>query len=154
MIPSLSDMSNFNKLVDRMQQGFVNFMYLSRALTHPDGLVDDAAFQMENGASGSQPVIDTNGGRALVHGSQPGADQGGALTALEPDADRGVLNVTGMNYSTLLRPRRERRLGPVLPAPRASASTTTTRTSSSGRCCSRWSSRCGTVVRATATPTT
>ncbi len=28
---------------------------------------------------------------------------GGALTALEPDADRGVLNVPGMNYSTLLR---------------------------------------------------
>ena len=28
---------------------------------------------------------------------------GGALTALEPDLTHAVLNVTGMNYSTLLR---------------------------------------------------
>jgi hypothetical protein len=28
---------------------------------------------------------------------------GGALTALEPDLTHSVLNVTGMNYSTLLR---------------------------------------------------
>jgi hypothetical protein len=100
---NLSDMSNFNKLVDRMQQGFVNFMYLSRALTHPTGMVDDPEFQMENGASGSVPVIDTNGGRALYMGISQGAIMGGALTALEPNVDQSVLNVTGMNYSTLLR---------------------------------------------------
>jgi len=103
VIASLSDMSNFNKLVDRMQQGFVNFMYLSRALTHPDGFVDAPAFQMTNGASGSQPVIDTNGGRALYMGISQGGIMGGALTALEPNVDRSVLNVPGMNYSTLLR---------------------------------------------------
>ena len=42
-------MSNFNKLVDRMQQGFVNFMYLGRALIHPDGLATDPAFEIDNG---------------------------------------------------------------------------------------------------------
>jgi hypothetical protein len=102
---ALNDMSNFSKLVDRMQQGFVNFMYLGRALIHPDGLADDPAFEMDNG-DGPESVIDTSAGndtRLQYMGVSQGAIMGGALTALEPDADRGVLNVTGMNYSTLLR---------------------------------------------------
>ena len=151
VIPSLSDMSNFNKLVDRMQQGFVNFMYLSRALIHPDGFADDPEFQMENGASGSQSVIDTNGGRALYMGISQGAIMGGALTALEPNVDQSVLNVPGMNYSTLLR--RSVDSDEYFRCP-ASASTTTTRASSSDRCCSRWSSCSGIGARPTATPTT
>jgi hypothetical protein len=36
-------------------------------------------------------------------GISQGAIMGGALTALEPDLTHSVLNVTGMNYSTLLR---------------------------------------------------
>jgi hypothetical protein len=105
VIAALTDMSNFKKLADRMQQGYVNFMYLGRALIHPDGLATDAAFAMDNG-DGSEPVIDTSAGadtRLQYMGVSQGAIMGGALTALEPDADRGVLNVTGMNYSTLLR---------------------------------------------------
>ncbi|MEZ5154908.1 MAG: hypothetical protein R2718_02235 [Solirubrobacterales bacterium] len=105
VIASLADMSNFNKLADRMQQGYVNFMYLGRALIHPSGLATDTAFAMDNG-DGDQPVIDTSAGadtRLQYMGVSQGAIMGGALTALEPDADRGVLNVTGMNYSTLLR---------------------------------------------------
>lgn len=105
VIAALSDMSNFRKLVDRMQQGFVNFMYLGRALIHPDGLATDPAFALDNG-DGAEPVIDTSAGadtRLQYMGVSQGAIMGGALTALEPDADRGVLNVTGMNYSTLLR---------------------------------------------------
>jgi hypothetical protein len=35
-------------------------------------------------------------------GISQGAIMGGALTALEPDLTHSVLNVTGMNYSTLL----------------------------------------------------
>ena len=42
---SLQDLSNFPKLVDRMQQGFVNFMYLGRALVRPDGLAGEPEFQ-------------------------------------------------------------------------------------------------------------
>ena len=98
-------MSNFDKLADRMQQGLLNFMYLGRALIHPDGLATDPAFTMDNGA-GDESVIDTSGGvntRLQYMGVSQGAIMGGALTALEPDVDRGVLNVTGMNYSTLLR---------------------------------------------------
>jgi len=105
VIAALQDMSNFRKLVDRMQQGFVNFMYLGRALIHPDGLATDPAFALDNG-DGDQPVIDTSAGdatRLQYMGVSQGAIMGGALTALEPDVDYGVLNVTGMNYSTLLR---------------------------------------------------
>jgi len=105
VIQSLSDMSNFKKLADRMQQGYVNFMYLGRALIHPDGLATDAAFAMDNG-DGAESVIDTSAGdqtRLQYMGVSQGAIMGGALTALEPDVDYGVLNVVGMNYSTLLR---------------------------------------------------
>ena len=59
---------------------------------------------------------------------------GGALTALDPDVDRGVLNVTGMNYSTLLRRSVDSDEYFKLPS---SGSTRTTPTSSSGRCCCR-----------------
>jgi hypothetical protein len=106
---ALHDMSNFGKLVDRMQQGLLNFMYLGRALTHPSGLATDPAFKFDpDGPGGNPPVsaIDTSGGvdtRLQYMGVSQGAIMGGALTALDPDVDRGVLNVTGMNYSTLLR---------------------------------------------------
>ena len=55
---------------------------------------------------------------------------GGALTALEPDVTARVLNVTGMNYSTLLRRSVTRTSTSRSPA---SASMPTTRTRSSGR---------------------
>ena len=109
VLAALSDMSNFNKIADRMQQGFVNFMYLGRALIHPNGLATDPAFSMDPDGAGSEPagsVIDTSAGddtRLKYMGVSQGAIMGGALTALDPDVDRGVLNVTGMNYSTLLR---------------------------------------------------
>ncbi len=109
VISALADMSNFDKVADRMQQGFVEFMYLGRALIHPNGLATKPAFQMDPDGAGGQPagsVIDTSAGndtRLLYMGVSQGAIMGGALTALDPDVDRGVLNVTGMNYSTLLR---------------------------------------------------
>ena len=109
VLAALSDMSNFNKIADRMQQGLVNFMYLGRALIHPNGLATDPAFSMDPDGAGSEPagsVIDTSAGddtRLKYMGVSQGAIMGGALTALDPDVDRGVLNVTGMNYSTLLR---------------------------------------------------
>ncbi len=111
VIPSLSDMSNFHKATDRMQQGFVNFMYLQRALAHEDGFADEPAFQMTH--NGNTPVsnpgtsaIDTSAGedtRGYYYGISQGGIMGGALTALSPDVDYGVLGVPGINYSTLLR---------------------------------------------------
>ncbi|MGZ5348164.1 MAG: hypothetical protein ACXWGV_11295 [Solirubrobacterales bacterium] len=100
VITTLANVSGFNRLADRMQQGFVNFLYLGRALIHPDGFNDDAAFQYDAG-SGLEPVIDTS--ELYFEGISQGAIMGGALTALSPDFTRAVLNVPGMNYSTLLR---------------------------------------------------
>jgi len=111
IIESLGNMSNFNKAVDRMQQGFVNFMMIQRAMIHPDGFATDDALKMtHNGtdpvSNPGTPAIDTSAGedtRGYYMGISQGGIMGGALTALSPDVDRGVLGVPGINYSTLLR---------------------------------------------------
>ena len=95
IVAVMSDFSKFNTLADRMQQGFLNQMFLGRAMIHPQGLSTNAAFQ-KNG----QGVIDTR--RLFFDGNSQGGIMGGALTALAPDFDRAVLGVPGMNYSTLL----------------------------------------------------
>jgi hypothetical protein len=110
VLTSLGDMSNFSLLVDRMQQGFVNFMMLGRAMLHPDGFAAQDAFKLDVDGNpltpNSQSVIDTSGfpnNRLKYLGISQGGIMGGALVALSPDVDRGVLGVPGMNYSTLLR---------------------------------------------------
>jgi hypothetical protein len=105
LLETLADVSNFPKLADRMQQGFVNFLYLQRLLIHPNGLSQAPELQYDNG-SGPESVIDTSQGvntRGQYMGISQGGIMGGALTALSPDADYGVLGVPGMNYSALLR---------------------------------------------------
>ncbi len=110
IIQSLGNMSNFNKAVDRMQQGFVNFLMVQRALVHPDGFADEPAFEMT--FDGTTPLaspgsaIDVTAGadtRGTYYGISQGGIMGGAVTAISPDADRGILGVPGINYSTLLR---------------------------------------------------
>jgi hypothetical protein len=91
-----SDLSNFPTLVDRVDQAFVNFMYLGRLLIHAQGFSANAAFQDPAGKS----VLDTS--RLFYDGNSQGGIFGGSLVALEPDLDRGVLGVPGMNYSLLL----------------------------------------------------
>ena len=100
VLPSLSDVTNLSKAFDRMQQGFVNFMYLGRAMFHPNGFVSDPAFQFDAG-SGLEPVLDIS--ELYFYGNSQGGIMGGALTALAPDFEQSVLGVPGMNYSTLLR---------------------------------------------------
>jgi hypothetical protein len=93
----LQDVNNFPKLADGSQQGFLNFLFLGRALIHPSGLGTDPAFQNASGES----LIDTS--RLFYDGNSQGGILGGSLTAVAPDFDRAVLGVPGMNYSTLLR---------------------------------------------------
>ncbi len=92
----LQDLSSFNTLVDRIQQGYVNFMYLGRWMIHPQGASANPAFQ-----SGGQPILDTR--RLFYDGNSQGGILSGGLTALTPDFQRAVHGVPGMNYSTLLR---------------------------------------------------
>ncbi len=99
----LTDMPNFASLPDRAQQGFLNFMYIGRALVHPEGMTTDPAFQLTDGTplvhtsatSGDEPYL-------TYDGNSQGGIMGGALVALSPDITRGSLGVVGMNYSTLL----------------------------------------------------
>ena len=95
IVTVLSDFSRFNTVADRMQQGFLNMLFLGRAMIHPQGLSANPAFQ-KNG----QSVLDTT--RLFFDGNSQGGIMGGALTAVAPDFERAVLGVPGMNYSTLL----------------------------------------------------
>jgi hypothetical protein len=99
VVPTLAtivpDLSNFPQLTDRAQQGMLNFLYLGRAMVHPQGLRSHPAFQDEG-----QSVI--GGERLYYDGNSQGGIIGPALTAVAIDYDRAVHGVPGMNYSTVL----------------------------------------------------
>jgi len=93
---TLQDMSGFETIADRLQQGFLDFLWLGRAMTHEQGLVADPAFQGPDG----EPLLDT--GELVFVGNSQGGILGGGLTAVAQDWTRAVLGVPAMNYSTLL----------------------------------------------------
>jgi hypothetical protein len=94
-ISVLQDFSRMKTLADRLQQGFLNQLYLGRLLKHPQGFVANPAFH-----PGGQPVLDTR--NLYYDGNSQGGIFGGALTAFAPDFTRAVLGVPAMNYSVLL----------------------------------------------------
>lgn len=89
-----SEMSKFHTIPDRGQQGLLNTMFLGRAMI--TGFPRNPAFQTANGV----PLIDARHG-VVYDGNSQGGIMGGALLALSKDVRRGVLGVTGMNYSLL-----------------------------------------------------
>lgn len=95
-IASLSDFSNFPTMADRLQQGVLNQIFLSRLMTRPDGLATVKALQRKDGT----PLFDP------THLDYDGNSQGGIMglmfAAVSPDIERAVLGVPGMNYSMLL----------------------------------------------------
>jgi hypothetical protein len=92
-----SDLSTFPAVPDRLQQSFLNFLYLGRAMVAAGGFATDPAFQDARGHS----LLDRAGGMHYDGNSQGGIN-GGALTAIAQDWTRSVLGVPAMNYSTLL----------------------------------------------------
>jgi hypothetical protein len=91
----LQDLSRFPSLADRLQQGFLNFMFVGRTMIHRDGFASDPAFQQDG-----KSLIDTR--RLFYYGNSQGGIAGGALTAVAPDFNRSVLYVGATNYSLLL----------------------------------------------------
>lgn len=96
VISALVDLSNFPVVPDASQQGLLNFMFLARALRHPNGFAAHPAFQ-----SAGEPVFSNT--EIFYDGNSQGGISGGPVIALSKDVNRGVLGVVGMNYSTLLR---------------------------------------------------
>ncbi|NES37405.1 hypothetical protein G3554_14700 [Micromonospora sp. PPF5-17] len=94
---AFTDLSAFPAVADRLQQSFLNFLFLGRAMIHPGGFAAAPAFEDASG----QPLIDGPGGLHYDGNSQGGIN-GGALTAIAQDWTRSVLGVPAMNYSTLL----------------------------------------------------
>ena len=96
----LADLSNFPQLADRLQQGLLDEIFLGRLMGMTSGFSSDVAFHADGTTLGSNPVIDTS--ELYYQGSSQGGIMGGALTAVDPDFTRSVLNVPAMNYSVLL----------------------------------------------------
>lgn len=91
----LAEIGRFPTLADRMQQGFLNFLYIGRTMIHPQGFAADPAFQVDGTSA-----IDTT--HLYYDGGSQGGIAGGGLTAVAPDFTRAALGVPAMNYSTLL----------------------------------------------------
>ena len=96
----LADLSNFASLPDRVQQGFVNFLYLGRLLIHPQGFNNDPAFRVTKGAL---PSRCSTSERLFYDGNSQGGIMGGALTALAPGLRPRGAGRAGHELLTLLR---------------------------------------------------
>lgn len=94
-VGALGDLSKFPTVPDRMQQGFLAFLYLGRLMKHADGFSSAEAFRF-----GGHSVLKTD--ELYFDGNSQGAILGGALTAVAQDFTRAVIAEAGMNYSLLL----------------------------------------------------
>ena len=123
-VPALLDLSNFPPLPDRLQQGFLDFIFLGRLMSMPDG------FAPTPPSSSAASRRSTRRGPLLLR-QQPGRDRGRR-------ADRGrarhhphrPLRAGDELLDAADPQRRLRRL-------RARSSIRPIRTRASGRCCSR-----------------
>jgi hypothetical protein len=97
LISESQDLSNFPAVPDRMQQAYLDFLFLGREMIHPDGLRTLAAFQ----GPGGRPLIAPHPHFGYV-GYSLGGIQGTALAALSQDYTRAVLGVPAVDFSTLL----------------------------------------------------
>jgi hypothetical protein len=95
VVTAIGDLSRFNTMIDRVQEGMLAFLYLGRLMAHPDGFAKNGAFQFASG-----PAFQT--GRIYYDGNSQGGIIGGSLGAFMVDGDRVSIGVPGMNYSTLL----------------------------------------------------
>jgi hypothetical protein len=76
----------FPVIVDRLQQGVLNALFLGRLMLNPHGLASSPLFQVAG-----QPLIETS--NLYYDGNSQGGIEGGLLTAL---------GVTGLDYGNLL----------------------------------------------------
>ncbi len=94
---ALSDLSLFPILVDRTEQGELNFLYLARLEISPRGFATNPAFQYPDGKS----FINLGDG-VDYDGNSQGGIYGGTVCAISIDVRRCALGVPGMDYPILL----------------------------------------------------
>jgi hypothetical protein len=92
---AVTNLSLFSRLVDRLQQGVLNTLFLGRLMRGPQGFAGNQAFQQAG-----HSVLDTS--HLYYDGNSQGGIEGGLTTAVAPDFTRAVLGVTGMDYGNLL----------------------------------------------------
>ncbi|MEO6859268.1 MAG: hypothetical protein ABI323_11905 [Solirubrobacteraceae bacterium] len=85
----------FAPVIDRLQQGVLNTLYLGRLLRNAQGFAANPTFQF-----GGRPVIDSS--HLYYDGNSQGGIEGGLTTAVAPDFRRATLGVTGMDYGNVL----------------------------------------------------
>jgi hypothetical protein len=98
-IAASENLSLFDRLTDRLQQGLLDELYLGRAMISPSGFTTNEAFH-QNGTLSTPSVLDIH--HLYYNGNSQGGIMGGALTAIAPDFRRASLGVPAMNYSVLL----------------------------------------------------
>ena len=91
----VANLDGFENVVDRLQQGVLNTLFLGRVMLNAKGFAANATFE----ASG-HPVVDTS--HLYYDGNSQGGIEGGLTTAVAPDFRRAVLGVSGMNYGNVL----------------------------------------------------
>jgi hypothetical protein len=107
-ITALQDLNNFPNVVDRLQQGVLNTLFLGRLMLNPKGFASNAVFRSAPRplpieivpGQLSRPLIDTS--HLYYDGNSQGGIMGGMTTAVAPDFQRAVLGVSGMDYGNLL----------------------------------------------------
>ncbi|MFC7549321.1 hypothetical protein [Plantactinospora sp. GCM10030261] len=99
VIYSIGEFSQFPSIPDRLQQSFLNFLFLGRAMIHTwAGFTTRSAFR-----DGSGKALSRAGSGQLVYlGNSQGGILGGSLCAIAKDFTRCSLGVPAANYSTLL----------------------------------------------------
>jgi hypothetical protein len=98
LIGALRDVNRLPSVVDRLQQGVLNTLYLGRLLRSPQGLGASPAFQQDGRA-----LLDSSS--LYFYGNSVGGILGGVLTAVTPDFSRAVLGVTGSDFFGVMVPR-------------------------------------------------
>ncbi|MEO6124335.1 MAG: hypothetical protein ABIR32_11550 [Ilumatobacteraceae bacterium] len=93
---TLGEITNFNTVADRLQQGVLNQIFLGRLMTRSGGLATVPELTRADGS----PMIDTT--HLDYDGNSQGGIMGIMLAAISPDLERVVVGVPGINYSTLL----------------------------------------------------
>jgi hypothetical protein len=94
----LENLSLFPSIPDQIQQSYLDFLFLGRAVASPAGLARLPAFRGPHG----RPLLTTQHRLAGYVGYSEGGIEGAALAALAQDYTRAVLGVPGMEYSLLL----------------------------------------------------